>query len=64
MEFDYVVTVCGNAEERCPRFPGATTRLHWPFDDPAAVTGSDAVRLAAFRRVRDEIGARLREWVG
>jgi arsenate reductase len=53
--FDYVLTVCDSAKESCPVFPGAATRLHHNFDDPAAVTGSEADRLAAFRRVRDEI---------
>jgi len=59
-EFDYVVTVCGNANERCPVFPGQTKRLHWPFDDPAAPEGDEESRLAVFRRVRDEIRERLR----
>ncbi|MBC7932451.1 MAG: arsenate reductase ArsC [Rubrivivax sp.] len=62
-EFDYVITVCDNARENCPVFPGKTGRVHWSFDDPAAVEGEWEARLAAFRRVRDEIGARLREWV-
>ena len=61
--FDYVVTVCDNAREQCPIFPAATRRVHWSFDDPAAAEGDDAARLAVFRRVRDEIRARLREFV-
>jgi arsenate reductase len=61
--FDYVITVCDNAREHCPFFPAETTRLHWSFDDPAAVEGDDAQRLAVFRRVRDEIRARLKEFV-
>jgi arsenate reductase (thioredoxin) len=61
-EFDYVITVCDNARENCPVFPGKTARVHWSFDDPAAVAGEWEERLAVFRRVRDEIGARLREW--
>ena len=60
--FDYVITVCDNAREECPVFPGAARRIHWSFDDPAAVEGDWPKRLAAFRRVRDEIAARLREW--
>jgi arsenate reductase len=56
---DYVITVCSNAKETCPVFPGATRRLHWPFDDPAAVEGADAVRQAAFRRIRDQIRSRI-----
>jgi len=61
--FDYVITVCDNARERCPVFPGATERIHWSFDDPAAVEGDEATRLNAFRRVRDEIASRLRAWL-
>ena len=60
-EFDYVITVCDNARERCPFFPAATRRIHWSFDDPAEAVGDGAARLAVFRRVRDEIRARLRE---
>lgn len=62
-EWDYVITVCGNAEERCPVFPGKTNRLHWPFDDPAHAVGSEEEVLGMFRRVRDEIGEKVREWV-
>jgi arsenate reductase len=62
-EFDYVITVCDNANENCPVFPGQTKRIHWSFDDPAAAVGNEAERLAEFRRVRDEIEARLREFV-
>jgi thioredoxin type arsenate reductase len=54
-----VITLC--AEEVCPYFPGVVERLHWPLEDPAAATGSDEERLAAFRRVRDQIRARLEE---
>lgn len=64
LHFGYVITVCANAEERCPAvFPGMGRRLHWPFDDPAAATGSAAEKLAEFRRVRDEIDARLQAWL-
>jgi arsenate reductase len=63
-DLDYVITVCNNAKETCPVFPGATRRLHWPFDDPAAVEGSDAVRRAAFRRIRDQIHARIMVFLG
>lgn len=63
-EFDYVITVCDNANENCPVFPGQTKRIHWSFDDPAAAVGSEQERLSEFRRVRDEIDARLHEFVG
>ena len=56
---DFVITVCGNAKETCPVFPGAVQRLHWPFEDPAAVEGSEEVRKAAFRRIRDRIHGRI-----
>ena len=60
--FDYVITVCDNANESCPVFPGAVKRLHKSFEDPAAVNGSEEERLAAFRRVRDELREYLREF--
>ncbi len=50
-----VITVCGEADEACPIFPGQVNRHHWPFDDPARATGTDEEKLAVFRRVRDEI---------
>lgn len=53
--FDYVVTVCDNARDACPVFPAGTERIHWSFEDPAAVQGSEAKRLDAFRRTRDLI---------
>ena len=62
--WDYVITVCDGASERCPLFPGRTTRLHWSFEDPSAAMGSEDERLAVFRRVRDALAARLRGWVG
>jgi arsenate reductase (thioredoxin) len=58
--FDYAITVCDEAREACPYFPGAGAQLHWSFDDPSATTGTEDERLAVFRRVRDEIGARIR----
>ena len=62
-EFDYVITVCDNANEHCPIFPGNTKRIHWSFDDPAAVEGDQDTRLKVFRRVRDEIRNRLRLFI-
>jgi arsenate reductase len=61
--WDYVITVCDNANERCPIFPGRTTRIHWSFDDPSQATGTDEDALKKFRRVRDEILTRLRHWL-
>lgn len=63
-EFDYVITVCDNARERCPVFPGKTKRIHWSFDDPAAAEGDEEAVMKVFRRVRDEIKVRLREFIG
>ena len=60
--FDYVVTVCDNARDNCPVFPSNATRIHWSFDDPAAVQGTEEVRLAAFRRIRDQIRDRVEEF--
>ncbi len=56
---DLVITVCDNAKEACPVFPGTTRRLHWPFEDPAGVKGSEEERMAAFRTVRDQIRQRI-----
>jgi arsenate reductase len=53
--FDYVITVCDNARESCPVFPGRAERIHWSFDDPAATKGSKEERLKAFRTARDRI---------
>ena len=61
--FDYVITVCDNANEHCPVFPGATQRVHWGFEDPASVDGDEATRLGAFRRVRDQIRERLQGFI-
>lgn len=52
---DTVITVCGNADQACPMFPGQVNRHHWGFDDPAHAQGSEAEVLAAFRLVRDQI---------
>lgn len=57
--FDYIITVCDNAKESCPAFPGSAEKIHWSFDDPAAVSGTDAERLTAFRFIRDQIKIKL-----
>jgi arsenate reductase len=61
--FPYIVTVCDNAKESCPIFPGPSIRLHWSFEDPAEATGSDEQRREVFRKVRDEIAGRVKELV-
>ncbi len=62
--FGYLITVCRNAEERCPTtFPGISRRLHWAFEDPAAFRGSEEDTLAVFRKVRDQIAERIRSWL-
>jgi arsenate reductase (thioredoxin) len=63
IDFDYLITVCGNADERCPFFPGMGTRLHWPFEDPAAFVGPEPEKLAAFQDVRDQIKAKIQSWL-
>ncbi len=60
--FDYVITVCDRARESCPVFPGGARTLHWGFDDPAEAEGSEAERLAVFRRVLTEIAGRVRSF--
>jgi arsenate reductase (thioredoxin) len=58
-QFSTVITVCDSAAEQCPIFPGAPQRVHWSLPDPGAVSGTHAERLAAFRRVRDELERRI-----
>jgi arsenate reductase len=57
--FDYVITVCDNANQQCPIFPAATQRTHWSIKDPAAIAGDHEIRLGAFRLARDELRKRL-----
>jgi len=61
--FDYVITVCDDANESCPIFPNARQRLHWSFPDPSRAEGTVEERLAVFREVRDAIRARIEELV-
>jgi arsenate reductase len=58
-DLEFVITVCDNAKETCPIFPGTSKKLHWSFDDPAAVEGPEDARLAAFRKIRDQIHGRI-----
>ena len=61
--FDYVITVCDNARESCPVFPGGHEGFHWGYDDPAEATGTDEERLAVFRKVFTQLGLRINEFV-
>jgi arsenate reductase len=61
--FGYVITVCAQAESRCPIFPGASIRLHWPFEDPAGFEGTDEQKLNKFREIRDLIRIRVEVWL-
>lgn len=61
--FDYIITVCDRARDSCPTFPGDSEKIHWSFEDPAAVEGDAQTRLNAFRRIRNEITERLRSWI-
>ncbi len=63
VHFGYLITVCSKAEENCPIFPGMGMRMHWPFEDPAAFVGSEEETLQKFREIRDQIDARVREWL-
>jgi arsenate reductase len=64
MTIRYLIVVCANAETRCPRtFPGVLFRFFWPFDDPAATSGTEAEKLEKFRQVRDQIDQRIRAWL-
>jgi arsenate reductase len=63
VDFDYLITVCSDADERCPFFPGMGQRMHWGFEDPAALVGSEQETLTKFREVRDQIDERIKEWL-
>jgi len=61
--FDYVITVCDNANQQCPMFPGVSRRIHWSIKDPAAIEGDNQTRLDAFRLARDELRERLNDFM-
>jgi arsenate reductase len=64
MPVAYLITVCSSADRECPAvISGVDQRLHWPFDDPAAIEGTDQEKLAGFRRIRDEIREKIKTWV-
>ncbi len=64
VHFGYLITVCSNAEERCPTaWPDVDRRFHWFFEDPAAAEGTEEEKLAKFRQVRDQIERRIKEWL-
>ena len=62
-KFDYIITVCDNAKEHCPFFPGQAERIHWSFEDPAAAKGTEAEILGVFRKVRDQIKNKIKEFI-
>jgi arsenate reductase len=62
-QFDYVVTVCDQARQSCPVFPGVHETLHWGYEDPAAAEGTEAERMAAFRRVFIQMGERINQFI-
>ena len=59
--FDYIITLCDEAAQFCPAFPGKGKRLHWPLEDPSVATGTIEERSVVFRRIRDEIKTRIEE---
>ena len=62
--FQYLVTLCDDAEKNCPRvWPGGNQRMHWSFEDPSAFDGSEETKLAKFRQVRDQIQVKVSSWV-
>ena len=63
VHFGIVITVCIKAEEECPTIPGTSTRLFWPFEDPAAFQGTEEEKLAKFREIRDKINEKIKAWL-
>ena len=65
MNFRYVITVCSHADKNCPTpLWHLGTKLHWPFDDPAAAIGTDEEIMEKFREIRDQIEAKIKAWIG
>ena len=62
-DFDYIITLCDNARDECPYFPGDAVRIHWNLSDPAAVSGSEEEQLISFRAIRDEISQRIDDFL-
>jgi arsenate reductase (thioredoxin) len=61
--FAYIITVCDRAQQNCPIFPGPSIRKHWPIEDPATAEGTQDERMVGFRKVRDDIEARVRRFL-
>lgn len=62
--FQHLITVCDDADKNCPTvWPGVNNRMHWSFQDPAAVEGTDEEKLAKFREIRDQIEAKIKDWL-
>jgi arsenate reductase len=63
IDFDYLITVCANAEKECPVFPGSGKRIHWDLEDPAGLIGTEEEKIQKFREVRDQIDEHIKEWL-
>jgi arsenate reductase len=63
IHFGYLISVCDDAEQKCPIFPGMGIRLHWSFEDPSSFIGTDSEKLEKFRQVRDQIEIRIKQWL-
>lgn len=63
IHFGYLIVVCEEVEARCPVFPGIGVRLYWPFEDPVVFQGSEVEQLQKFRKVRDQIGEKIKAWL-
>jgi len=63
IDFDYLITVCANAEKECPVFPGVGEKIHWDLEDPALQIGAEEEKLQKFREVRDKIDKLIKDWI-